>query len=120
MNDPLQAITTAGQHEPAETDNKKDTPKRFTFAWRSKGLGAGAKDIDELITDLEGAADGLRLLKESGVHLDADKSADGDACLVTTDVAVAKKFGFESVLIMTRVANDDVSPGDTISANTGG
>jgi hypothetical protein len=116
MNDPKQAITTAGQHELAETDNKKDTPKRFTFAWRSKGLGAGAKNIDELIAALEDGADALRVLKDAGVFLDAGKVTDDDAYLVTTDPAVAQRFGFAAEVTMKQDVKEETATDSAATA----
>jgi len=87
--------TTEGQQTADKMQNDKDAVSRYVFTWRSKGLTADAKTIDEMIAALEGAADGMRLLKEAGVVLDAGTIEGDDACLVTTDPAVAQRFGFQ-------------------------
>jgi hypothetical protein len=66
---------------------------RYTFLWRSQGLGAGAKTIDDMIGSLDAAADALRLLKAAGVVLDTGASTGDDALFVTTDPAVAQRLG---------------------------
>jgi len=88
-------IPTEGQQSPVKPQNDMSCTPRYVFTWRSKGLTTGAKTIDDMIAALEGATDALRVLKGAGVVLDAS-TAVGDACLVTTDPAVAERFGFQA------------------------
>jgi hypothetical protein len=99
--------------------NNSDTLTRYAFTWRSQGLGSDAKNIDDLIAALDDGAGALRLLKESGIQLDTAKSADGDVCLVTTDPAVASKFGFEAEAAITQVAKGEASAGNVTDAKLG-
>jgi hypothetical protein len=69
---------------------------RFVFHWSNKLLTANSKTIDDMIADLQGAADRLRLMKQAGVTLEKNSPiAEDSALLVTTDASVAEKFGFE-------------------------
>jgi hypothetical protein len=94
MENEQRDITAEGQQALAGMQDGKGPPARYVFTWRSQGLAAGAKTIDDMIAALEGAADALRVLKEGGVALDAGAAAGDDACLLTTDPAVAERFGF--------------------------
>jgi hypothetical protein len=91
---------------------------RYVFTWRGQGLGAGAKTLDELIAALEGAADALRVLQEAGVVLDAGKAAGDDARLVTTDPAVARRFGFQREAAG-QEARGEVPTGNATAAEAG-
>jgi hypothetical protein len=102
----------------AAAQNNTGMPNRYVFVWRSQGLGSGSKGIDELIIALESAVDGLRLLKESGVQLDAGEAVGDDARLITTDPAVAQRFGFEAE-VATPEVNDGATANDTTSAKAG-
>ena len=83
-------IPTEGQQ------NDMSCTPRYVFTWRSKGLTTGAKTIDDMIATLEAETDALRVLKGVGVVLDASTAVGDDACLVTTDPAVAERFGFQA------------------------
>jgi hypothetical protein len=89
-------IPTEGQQSPVKQQNDMSCTPRYVFTWRSKGLTTGAKTIDDMIAALEGATDALRVLKGAGVVLDASTAVGDDACLVTTDAAVAERFGFQA------------------------
>jgi len=66
----------------------------YTTLWRGKGLFDDAETIDDMIAALEAATAELRALRDAGVRL-ADRVADDYAHLVTTDPAVAERYGFE-------------------------
>jgi len=62
--------------------------------WGNKWLTAEAKSLEEMIESLQSAADTLRSMLADGVILDPDSGISDDyADLVTTDPAVAKKYG---------------------------
>jgi hypothetical protein len=70
--------------------------KRYLMLWRNKWLSAESKTIDDMIDALQAAADQLRAMKADGVVLDPDGGTSDDyASLVTSDPAVAKKWGLE-------------------------
>jgi hypothetical protein len=108
-------ISTEGQHGPAESQNDRSISARYAFTWRTMGLTANARSIDEMIEALEGAADALRVLQEAGVVLDVSASTGDDACLVTTDFAVAQQFGFTLEQSKEQLAMDASSPGNDAS-----
>jgi hypothetical protein len=68
--------------------------RRYSLLWRNKWLTAHATTIDDMIEALEGAAAELRALRDAGVRLEGG-AEDDYAYLVTTDPAVATKYGFE-------------------------
>jgi hypothetical protein len=69
-------------------------PKRFVRIWRTKLLTIEAKTLEELIAGLRGAAETLEAMRKDGVTLDpAGGTADDYALLVTSDPAIAKKYG---------------------------
>jgi hypothetical protein len=71
-------------------------PRRFVTLWRNKWLTANAKNIDEMIALLSGAADELRAMKADGILLDPEEGTSDDyAYLVTDNPAVAAKYGME-------------------------
>ena len=73
-------------------------PKRYTLDWRNKWLTSDAKSIGEMASALRKAADLLDEMAKAGVTLADGCGAEDDyAALVTTDAAVAKKFGLEYV-----------------------
>ncbi len=69
------------------------TQTYWTF-WRNKWLTADAETIDDMIAGLESAAAMLREMRDAGVVLEGG-AEDDYARLVTTDPAVAEKYGFE-------------------------
>jgi hypothetical protein len=70
--------------------------KRYVLLWRNKWLTSEARTIDDLIAALDAAAAELRAMNRDGIVLDPDRgTADDYAQLVTTDPAVAKKYGME-------------------------
>jgi hypothetical protein len=87
-----QAETPTEGKQPPETTEVREAVPVFVFGWRSTGLTAGPKTIDEMIEKLESAADALHLLKEEGIVLNADTASEGQAWLVTTDPTVAQGF----------------------------
>lgn len=68
--------------------------RTYSMIWRNKWLTADATTIDEMIEGLESAAAELRALRDAGVRLEGG-AEDDFAHLVTTDPAVAEKYGFE-------------------------
>lgn len=67
---------------------------RYVIAWRSRGLAAEAKSLDEMASLLRAAADKLDAMRRDGVVLDEGEGADDDyVLLVTTDPAIAEKYG---------------------------
>jgi hypothetical protein len=70
--------------------------KRFLRLWRNKWLTANARTIDDMIIAFGAAADELKAMRDDGAVLDPEGgTADDYAYLVTTDPAVAKKYGME-------------------------
>lgn len=94
MDNQHQQIPVEGHQRPEGMQGDKGTADRYVFTWRTTGITTGAKTLDDMIAALEGAADALRVLTEVGVVLDVGATAGEDACLVTTDPAVAERFGF--------------------------
>lgn len=71
--------------------------KRYLSPWRNKWLTAEAKTIEDMIDTLRSAADELERMKQDGVSLDPEGATSDDyAHLITTDLVVAKKYGFEA------------------------
>jgi len=71
------------------------TAKRYLQIWRNKGLTSDASTLDEMIAALHAAAAELDAMRADGVALDREGGAKDDyAYLVTTDPAIAKKYGF--------------------------
>src|SRR5262249_27091581 len=68
--------------------------KRYMMLWRIKFLTTDAKTLEEMVSTLQHATDTLRAMLADGVTLDPE-GGTGDDCayLVTTDPAVAKKYG---------------------------
>jgi hypothetical protein len=85
-----------GRVSAAKTLNKERmTVTEYRFPWSNKWLTAKAKTLDDMIDSLQAAVDELRAMKAAGVVLRDDGCAEDDyATLVTSDRAVAKKFGF--------------------------
>src|SRR5947209_6372759 len=74
---------------------------QYVLTWRNKHLTSEAKTIEEMAQAHEEAAQQLRHMQQDGVTLDPESSMEDDhAVLVTDDLAVARKYGFE----------DDVAP----------
>ena len=70
-----------------------ETPKEYQTTYRLKWLCANAKDIEEMISTLRGAAIELEELRDQGVTLRNDGSQQDDyAHLVTNDLEVARKY----------------------------
>ena len=77
-------------------ENQPETSRAYThmMVWRNKWLTADAKSIDDMIDALSGAAEYLRQMKADGVTLDPEGGTGDDyAYLVTSDPAIAKKYG---------------------------
>ena len=71
-------------------------PKRYQTIWRNKWLTADAKSLDEMIAMLQGAAAELEAMRIDGVTLDPGRGTGDDyAFLITTNAAIAKKYGME-------------------------
>lgn len=67
--------------------------KEYQTTYRLKWLCANAKDIEEMISILRGAAIELEELRDQGVTLRNDGSQQDDyAHLVTNDLEVARKY----------------------------
>lgn len=72
----------------------KEARKRYVTTWRNKGVTAGAKTIEEMVSMLRSAADLLDQMRKDGVILDeAGGTGDDYAHLVTMDSKVAEKYG---------------------------
>src|SRR4051794_8511803 len=67
MEHQLPPIANEGQQPLEKSQNVTDKAARYVFFWRTSGLTANAKTLDEMIVSLESSADALRLLKEAGV-----------------------------------------------------
>ncbi len=68
--------------------------KRYVTLWRNKWQTAEAKSLEDMISMLRGAADGLEEMRKDGVVLDGDTGVGEDyAHLITNDEAVAQKYG---------------------------
>jgi hypothetical protein len=68
----------------------------YSCWWRNKWLTADAQTIDDMINMLQAAAAALGEMRDAGVTLDPEGDAQNDyARLITSDPAVADKFGFE-------------------------
>lgn len=68
--------------------------KRYVTLWRSKSFITKAKSLEEMAAGLQAAADNLRSMLADGVTLDSVRGAADDyVYLVTTDPAIAKKYG---------------------------
>lgn len=109
MEDLYSQSTPQGQQAPLNSQKGEGPAARYIFIWRSEGLTANAKTIDEMIDSFEGAADALRLLKNAGVVLDADASIGDNACLITSNPAVAQRFEFQQETA-NQETQDDISP----------
>jgi len=71
---------------------------QYECVWRNKWLTADASSIPEMAAALEEAARELRQMERDGVALDPGSGMEDDyASLVTTDPAVARKYGFMPV-----------------------
>jgi len=69
--------------------------KRYVLLWRNKWLASGGKTIRDMASSLRAAAEELDRMRIDGVILeDTEGRADGYGRLVTTDRAVADKYGF--------------------------
>jgi hypothetical protein len=79
--------------------------RTYSTTWRNKWLTANATTIDDMIEALEAAAAELRAMRDAGVRLEGG-AEDDFAHLVTTDPAVAEKYGFEEDEV-----EDDLSDG---------
>lgn len=64
----------------------------FEMTWRNKFLTLDAKNIDQMAAQLRAAASRLESMAKDGVTL-AGGQGDDYARLVTTDPAVAKRYG---------------------------
>lgn len=74
----------------------RQVTRRYVRLWRNKLLTLEARSIDEMIAALGAAAAELSAMRDDGVVLDPEGgTADDYAYLVTTDPAIAKKYGME-------------------------
>lgn len=72
----------------------RESRKRYVTTWRSKGLTADAKSIEDMIRMVRSAADLLEQMRQDGVVLaEGSGVGDEDAHFVTTDPSVAEKYG---------------------------
>lgn len=72
----------------------REARRRYVTIWRNKWLTAEARSIDDMIRMLRSAAEHLERMRKDGVVLDDDGGVGDDhARLVTTDAAVAEKYG---------------------------
>jgi hypothetical protein len=68
----------------------------YELTWRNKFLTTHVTTFDEMIDALQEAVDELRAMRAAGVELaDNGGVVDDYATLVTSDPAVAERFGFE-------------------------
>ncbi len=67
---------------------------QYFMFWRNKFLTVHAQTIDEMIDGLASAVSELREMRDAGVVLEGG-AEDDYAYLVTSDPAVAEKYGFE-------------------------
>jgi hypothetical protein len=68
----------------------------YRHLWRNKWITAEATSIDEMIEWLQATTEVLREMSAAGVTLDAESGiSDDHAELVTTDPAVAERYGFD-------------------------
>lgn len=85
-------------------DVKKSTTKalpkkvknvKYETVWRNKWITSDAKTIDDMIKMLRESADYLEAMKNDGVTLSENSGiVDDYADLITTDKAIAEKYGF--------------------------
>jgi hypothetical protein len=68
--------------------------RTYSTIWRGKGLTDDAETIDDMIAALEATIATLRAMRDAGVRL-AGCVEDDYAYLITTDPAVAERYGFE-------------------------
>jgi hypothetical protein len=73
-------------------EQKMDRP--YYLFWRNKFLTVEAQSIDDMIRGLEQAAAELREMRDAGVVLEGG-AEDDYARLVTSNPAIAEKYGFE-------------------------
>jgi hypothetical protein len=74
----------------------RQTKKRYVTIWRNKFLTLDAKSLPEMLDTLKGAVATLESMLADGVELDPDGgTADDYAYLVTSDPAIARKYGME-------------------------
>ena len=91
----------------------RGTPKRYVMLWRNKPLTAGAKSLGDMIQTLRAAADSLAEMQADGVTLDPDGgTADDYAHLVTTDPAIARKYGMHPEDEFFDLGGDEGDEGD--------
>jgi hypothetical protein len=70
--------------------------QRFTTFWRNKWLTSEAKTIEDMVDSLRAAADSLEQMAKDGIVLEDDGAvADDYATLVTTNSAIAAKYGLD-------------------------
>lgn len=71
---------------------------KYEMTWRNKWLTADVTSITHMADLLAEAAEELRAMAAAGITLDADGGvADDYASLVTSDAAIAARFGLESI-----------------------
>jgi hypothetical protein len=72
---------------------------KYEYVWRNKWLTGEAKSIGDMIDRLEKAVAELQAMRDAGIILAApdDGTSDDYARLVTSDKAIADKFGLEEV-----------------------
>jgi len=70
--------------------------KRYVMLWPSEPLIAHAQSIEDVVASLKAAKEQLERMQADGVYLDVKPGTSNNyAYLVTTDPAVANKYGFE-------------------------
>ncbi len=70
--------------------------QRFTTFWRNKWLTSEAKTIEDMVDSLRAASDSLEQMAKDGIVLEDDGAAADDyATLVTTNSAIAAKYGLD-------------------------
>jgi hypothetical protein len=84
--------------------------KRYLKIWRNKFLTVDAHSLDDMIAELQTAAETLKAMREDGVTLDTESGTGDDyAHLVTFDPEIAKKYDMhdESEFLGENAADDD-------------
>jgi hypothetical protein len=95
MDEQQRPISPEGSQGRDKAQNEMDKVDRYVFVWLGEEVIEGANTIDEIIEYYKSAIKDLQAMKNAGVVLDDESTPVGkDARLITTDPAVAKRFGF--------------------------
>jgi hypothetical protein len=88
--------------------------KRYLRLWRHNSLTSNARTIDDMIKALGAAASlELQTMRDDGVTLDPEGGTSDDyAYLITTDPAIAKKYGMEEESEYWGLDEQDDKPAD--------